>query len=805
MRPRIAFLAMAAVATALPQTTPPAMLDTGLPNLFPTPPPLTTGASSTNPLLIPRPSGGLAPSGSGPCQGSPVVPCILTAQYNNARTNTSLLEDVFTTSNVATGSFGAHKRQFLVDKSGVPAGNYNPIYAQPLYVSNVTIQGSTYNVLYVVTLNGEVYAFNADYNASSTATCGNGAGQSGCLWKRDETNATTAMQGFKHNCDQPGVGNGSSVVTSQQQLLFTGVISTPVIDYVNGILYVVNLCQQPSGANPDHWWLNALNIYNGANVASAADIAYTAQQVQNNPYGPHQALSQLALLQRASLLLTAGYASGCQTNCTVYESVVVAFGNGTTENTSQYQGWVFAYDANPSDATYLTPNYNLNSSGKSANALPYITQCEFPPENTTPPSTPACGKYTLDQHNNPIPNAWVQNSCGQGGGVWMSARAPSANSTGQVFYDAANGGFNYCPNCTNKCAGNNGQLVENFTNFGEAVLQTDMTKVWAATPTTSNNVQAPFWPTNYFVPAVVPAGVTSATNDCGPPYGSTGPCTYLQVLNQNDWDFGVSGTLLFDDDWYDSANTYHCANQICTDVSMLLTTDKRGDGYALLQGNLGQYTGTDQGAVARFNISSGAMNGGTNTNCTAIGGNCDEPRTPAYWQPGTEKGFLVIWPWNEPLASFQWKQLQAGSQFTFTSVGTANNPFGSAATGYAGGALMMTANPSESPAAAVVWAAAEPYPNPAGSTACNQVAGVFCLGYLLAYKLDGTSGALSANQIWPSSLPTVPDFAVTPFAIPTAAHGNVYVPTFGLCSQFNGSTCVARNTYTNAGVQVYSF
>lgn len=136
MRLRIVPLALVAAILALSQTTPapaPPLLDTGLPNLFPTPPPLTIGASSTNPLLIQKPSGGLPPSGSGPCQGSPVVPCILTAQYNNARTNASLLEDVFTTSNVATGGFGAHKRQFLVDNEPTtnhhPAGNYNPIYA----------------------------------------------------------------------------------------------------------------------------------------------------------------------------------------------------------------------------------------------------------------------------------------------------------------------------------------------------------------------------------------------------------------------------------------------------------------------------------------------------------------------------------------------------------------------------------------------------------------------------------------------------------------------------------------------------
>ena len=126
-------------------------------------------------------------------------------------------------------------------------------------------------------------------------------------------------------------------------------------------------------------------------------------------------------------------------------------------------------------------------------------------------------------------------------------------------------------------------------------------------------------------------------------------------------------------------------------------------------------------------------------------------------------------------------------------------------------ALMLTAaKPAESPAAAVVWAVAAPYPNPAGYPHCNQESGAFCLGYLMAYSLSGTAvgdtaaGTLSSGYIWPSSLPTVPDFAASPFAIPTAVHGHVYVPTFGLCSQLNGSTCTG-GSYTRAGIQVYGF
>jgi hypothetical protein len=183
-------LMMTIAQTALSQTFPPSStLDTGLPNIFPTPPSITTGASSTDPLLgETRSTGTLPPSGSGPCPGYPNPPCVLTAQNNNARQDVSLGENVFKTSNL--GSFGAHKAQFPVDTSGVPTGTFNPIYSQPLYVSNLTIGGTAHDVLFVVALNGEVYAYDADNITTPTK-----------LWYRDETNTASGMKGLKHNCD----------------------------------------------------------------------------------------------------------------------------------------------------------------------------------------------------------------------------------------------------------------------------------------------------------------------------------------------------------------------------------------------------------------------------------------------------------------------------------------------------------------------------------------------------------------------------------------------------------------------------
>ena len=41
-------------------------------------------------------------------------------------------------------------------------------------------------------------------------------------------------------------------------------------------------------------------------------------------------------------------------------------------------------------------------------------------------------------------------------------------------------------------------------------------------------------------------------------------------------------------------------------------------------------------------------------------------------------------------------------------------------------------------------------------------------------------------------------------ALPTAAHGHVYVPTFGLCTNMVNGACQGNVYYDNAGVQAYN-
>src|SRR5438874_600319 len=95
--------------------------------------------------------------------GSPV----LTRHFDNARTGANLNETILTPANVNRANFG---KKFSL-------AIYGNSYGQPLYVPNVAIPNQgTHNVIYVVTENDSVYAFDADGLTSTP------------LWKRNFTN-----------------------------------------------------------------------------------------------------------------------------------------------------------------------------------------------------------------------------------------------------------------------------------------------------------------------------------------------------------------------------------------------------------------------------------------------------------------------------------------------------------------------------------------------------------------------------------------------------------------------------------------
>lgn len=220
---------------------------------------------------------------------------ILTGQNDNGRTAANLSESTLTTSNVNVSQFG---KIFSRAVDGY-------IYAQPLYVPNVTIAGGVHNVVYVATMNNSVYAFDADDPSASTP-----------LWQISLGPAVPATATYLPN-DQSG---GLSPVS--------GILSTPVIDPSTSTLYAVALVFQ-SGAPV--YQLHAVDLITGAEkpnspVAIQGSLAGTGPDSQGGviTFDPHQHL------QRTALLLTNGK---------------IYFGFASYSDIDPYHGWIFGYDA----------------------------------------------------------------------------------------------------------------------------------------------------------------------------------------------------------------------------------------------------------------------------------------------------------------------------------------------------------------------------------------------------------------------------------------------------------------------------
>src|SRR6185437_14699795 len=132
---------------------------------------------------------------------------ILTNRYDRQRSGANLLETTLTTANVGVGTFG---KLFSYPVDGA-------VYAQPLYVSGLTIGGVARNVLYVATMNDKLYAFDA---ASSSPVP---------LWVRDFTNppAVTAIP-------------ITDIAAANLNIIGNvGIAGTPVIDPQTGTMYFV--------------------------------------------------------------------------------------------------------------------------------------------------------------------------------------------------------------------------------------------------------------------------------------------------------------------------------------------------------------------------------------------------------------------------------------------------------------------------------------------------------------------------------------------------------------------------------------
>jgi hypothetical protein len=211
---------------------------------------------------------------------------VLTYHNDDTRQGAFTEETTLNTSNVNSGQFGK-LATYAVD---------GQVYAQPLYLPSVSIAGGTHNVVYVVTQNNSVYAFDAD--ASSTH-------QAKVFWQ-DPLGPSVP----KH--DVEGVNPN------------VGILSTPVIDATTNTIYVV---AEESGQNATTpFFLYALDVTTGATkFGGRVNLTGTVTGTEGTPTS-HTIQLEDFCYQRMGLALNP-----------VTNDIEIAFG-------SCDHGWVLAYN-----------------------------------------------------------------------------------------------------------------------------------------------------------------------------------------------------------------------------------------------------------------------------------------------------------------------------------------------------------------------------------------------------------------------------------------------------------------------------
>ena len=260
-----------------------------------------SGGGSQSSSSSPPPS---APSPSPPpTQHTDVV----TYKNDLARTGQNLTESVLTPANVKAAGFGL-LRILPVD---------GKVDATPLYLSALTVQGTTHNVVFVASEKDSVYAFDADSGA--------------LLW-----HASLLGSGESVN-DLPAYGCSQITPT-------IGITSTPVIDRTagaHGLIYAVAM--SVSGGNTYHQRLHALDVTSGAEMLGGpVDISATYPTLAGSTsFDPAQ------YAERAALLLSNG---------TLYLSFT------SHCDAPPYTGWILAYSASTLARTAVL-NVAPNSGG----------------------------------------------------------------------------------------------------------------------------------------------------------------------------------------------------------------------------------------------------------------------------------------------------------------------------------------------------------------------------------------------------------------------------------------------------------
>ena len=240
---------------------------------------------------------------------APIFKGVLTWHNDNLRTGRNQSETALTLKNVNSTTFG---KLFVLSADGL-------VDAQPLYVPNLTVNGTSHNVVFVASEHGTVYGFDADTGATLWQVSTLGAGE------------TTS--------DNRGCGQVTPEI---------GVTSTPVIDLSagpHGTIYVVAMSKDASGNY--HQRLHALDITTGAEqFGGPVDIVAKYPGTGDNSQGGYVIFDPAQYKERAALLLL---------NHIVYTSWA------SHCDDRPYTGWIMSYNETTlaqKSVLNVTPNGN---------------------------------------------------------------------------------------------------------------------------------------------------------------------------------------------------------------------------------------------------------------------------------------------------------------------------------------------------------------------------------------------------------------------------------------------------------------
>lgn len=225
---------------------------------------------------------------------------VTTYQNDNDRSGTNTHEMILTPANVNVAQFG---RQMVFSVTGY-------VYAQPLYVPNVNINGQAHSVVYVATEHDQVYAFDVN------------SGQQ--LWNKNLLISVGPLIQVSPL--------SSTDVNCGDLIPEIGITSTPVIDVANNEMFVIAITKEHNLVTQTLTYFQtiyAIDIRTGELRSPPHRITATVPGTGQGSQNGYLTFDPLLEGQRASLLLSngqvfAGWASYCD--------------NGP------FHGWMMAFD-----------------------------------------------------------------------------------------------------------------------------------------------------------------------------------------------------------------------------------------------------------------------------------------------------------------------------------------------------------------------------------------------------------------------------------------------------------------------------